>query len=78
MASLMPLIEVQARLPEILEHMLPGQKVFVTGADGHIMATLTKEPPPRAAPRQPGSAIGTLIIASDDDEHLKDFAEYMQ
>jgi hypothetical protein len=28
-------------------------------------------------PRQPGSAIGKLIIHADDDEHLKDFQEYM-
>ena len=28
-------------------------------------------------PRQPGSAIGKLIIHTDDDEHLADFAEYL-
>ena len=28
-------------------------------------------------PRQPGSAKGKLIILKDDDEHLKDFEEYM-
>lgn len=28
-------------------------------------------------PRQPGSAIGKLVIHADDDEHLNDFQEYM-
>ena len=27
--------------------------------------------------RQPGSAVGTLVIAADDQDHLKDFEEYM-
>lgn len=28
-------------------------------------------------PRQPGNCKGMLTIISDDDEHLKDFADYM-
>ena len=28
-------------------------------------------------PRVPGSAKGKIVIVSDDDEHLQDFAEYM-
>jgi len=28
-------------------------------------------------PRQPGNCKGMLTIGADDDEHLKDFAEYM-
>jgi hypothetical protein len=28
-------------------------------------------------PRQPGSAIGTLTILADDEEHLQDFQNYM-
>ncbi|ELS04602.1 Protein of unknown function (DUF2281) [Xenococcus sp. PCC 7305] len=27
--------------------------------------------------RQPGSAIGTIKILADDDEHLEDFRDYM-
>ena len=27
--------------------------------------------------RSPGSAVGILTVVQDDDEHLKDFAEYM-
>jgi acid phosphatase family membrane protein YuiD len=28
-------------------------------------------------PRQPGSAIGSLVILADDNEHLRDFEGYM-
>ncbi len=28
-------------------------------------------------PRVPGSAIGKLVILSEDEDHLQDFAEYM-
>lgn len=74
MSSFTSLAEVQARLPEMLDQMHPGEKRFVTGEDGHIIATIVKEPPPRTAPRQPGTAAGKLVIVAEDDEHLKDFA----
>jgi hypothetical protein len=34
-------------------------------------------PPVAGRPRQFGSGAGKLIILSEDDEHLKDFEEYM-
>jgi antitoxin (DNA-binding transcriptional repressor) of toxin-antitoxin stability system len=77
MTSFIPLTELQARLPEILEQMHLGEKLFVTGQEGHVVATFIKEPPPRTVPRQPGTAAGKLTIVAEDDEHLKDFAEYM-
>ncbi|MCI0461350.1 MAG: hypothetical protein L0Z62_30750 [Gemmataceae bacterium] len=78
MTSFIPLTELQARLPAILEQMHPGEKLFVTSPEGHIVATFKKEPPPRTAPRQPGSAARLLTIVADDEEHLQDFAEYME
>jgi hypothetical protein len=29
------------------------------------------------SPRRPGSAVGKLVILSDDEEHLEDFKDYM-
>jgi antitoxin (DNA-binding transcriptional repressor) of toxin-antitoxin stability system len=75
MSSFVSLTEVQTRLLDVLDQMLPGQKVFVTDAEGRIVASLVKEAPSRAAPRQPGTAAGRLVIVADDEEHLKDFAE---
>lgn len=37
---------------------------------------LTSAPTSRQ-PRQPGSARGKLTIITEDDEHLRDFQEYM-
>jgi len=78
MPAFIPLTEVQVRLSELLDQMHAGEQLLVTGPDGQILATLVKEPPPRTTPRQPGSAVGKLIIVADDDEHLKDFADYME
>lgn len=78
MSSFISLTEIQARLPEILDQMLPGQKLWVTDPEGNLVATLVKEPPPRTAPRQPGTAVGRLTVIAEDDQHLKDFAEYME
>lgn len=78
MTSFLPLTEAQARLPAVLDQMIPGQKLFVTGADGQIVATIIKEPPPRTTPRPvPGRCRGMLTILAEDDEHLADFADYM-
>lgn len=67
--------DVQARLPEILEKLAPGAEVVIT-RDGKPVAKLVSELPwgvPIA-----GRAKGMLIINAEDDEHLKDFAEYME
>ncbi|HOB76544.1 MAG TPA: hypothetical protein PKG54_18700 [Phycisphaerae bacterium] len=35
------------------------------------------EPKPPRKQRKPGSALGILTVIQEDDEHIKDFAEYM-
>ncbi|HEV3263067.1 MAG TPA: hypothetical protein VG013_39905 [Gemmataceae bacterium] len=78
MSSFIALADVQAQLSEILDRMHPGEQLFVTGSDGHILATFIKEAPPRTTPRQPGSAVGKLVILAEDDEHLQDFDDYLE
>jgi antitoxin (DNA-binding transcriptional repressor) of toxin-antitoxin stability system len=69
-----PLEEAQSRLAEIIEKLPPGEEVVIT-RDNHPVARLVAEKrPPR--PR-PGLGKGMVTIVSNDDEHLKDFAEYM-
>jgi antitoxin (DNA-binding transcriptional repressor) of toxin-antitoxin stability system len=67
--------DVQARLPEILDHLAPGQEVVIT-RDGKPVAKLVPDLP-RGVPIV-GRAKGMLIVHAEDDEHLKDFAEYME
>jgi antitoxin (DNA-binding transcriptional repressor) of toxin-antitoxin stability system len=73
----LPLAEVQAHLPELIERLRPGETVVIT-RDEKPIARLTVEGTPKRKPRQPGNCKGMLTIVADDDEHLKDFAEYME
>jgi prevent-host-death family protein len=67
--------DAQARLPELIDKLSKGEDVIIT-RNNRAVAQLV---PVQAAKPQPrfGSCKGMLTIVSDDDEHLKDFAEYM-
>lgn len=68
--------EAQAKLPELIAKLTPGEEVVIT-KDDQPVAKLIGEQPPLRQPRKPGSAKGKLIILAEDDEHLEDFKEYM-
>ena len=68
--------EAQARLPELIGHLTKGEELVITQNEQPI-ARLTLEPPQRRR-RKAGNCRGMLTIVADDDEHLRDFAEYMQ
>jgi antitoxin (DNA-binding transcriptional repressor) of toxin-antitoxin stability system len=68
--------EAQARLSELISGLSGGEEVAVTQG-GRVVARIVGE---RAEVRQrpgPGLGKGMLTVVADDDEHLKDFAEYM-
>lgn len=69
--------EAQTHLSEIIERLRPGEILVIT-RDDRPVARLQSEEESKRKPRKPGSAKGMLTIISDDDEHLKDFAEYME
>jgi antitoxin (DNA-binding transcriptional repressor) of toxin-antitoxin stability system len=64
--------DVQARLPEFLDRLADGEEVVIT-RDGRPVAALSL---PKGIPIA-GRCKGMLIIHAEDDEHLKDFADYM-
>ena len=66
--------EARARLDEIIAGLAPGGEVVIT-RDGNPVATLTADLP-KGVPII-GRGKGKLLEWIDDDEHLKDFAEYM-
>jgi antitoxin (DNA-binding transcriptional repressor) of toxin-antitoxin stability system len=68
--------EAHARLPELLAALAPGEELEITQGEWPV-GKLVRQPLRLSQPRQPGSAKGLLVIHEDDDEHLKDFAEYM-
>lgn len=66
--------DVQARLPELLKQLAPGEAVVITH-EGKTVARLLSEVP-KGVPVI-GRGKGMVASYTDDDEHLKDFAEYM-
>lgn len=69
--------EAQANLKELIHRMTPGDELVITENE-QVVAKLISEPPtkPRLR-RSPGLGKGMIKIVSEDDDHLKDFAEYM-
>ncbi len=68
--------EAEGKLSELIRRLGPGEEVVLTENDKPV-AKLIGQAPPARKPRQRGSAKGLLTIVVDDDEHLKDFADYM-
>jgi len=69
------LAEAQARLPEVIHSLSPGEEVAIIENDRTVAKLIG---PPVEQPRPiPGRGKGTLIIIAEDDEHLEDFKEYM-
>jgi len=68
--------EAQARLPDLIEHLAPGAELVITRNQQPIARLLAEENAARK-PRKAGNCKGMLTIVADDDEHLKDFEEYM-
>lgn len=67
--------EVQSRLPEMLRNLGAGNEVVIV-SEGKPVGRLVAPIPSKGVPI-PGRGKGKLVIHSDDDEHLQDFAEYM-
>jgi antitoxin (DNA-binding transcriptional repressor) of toxin-antitoxin stability system len=68
--------QAQAQLPQLIEQLRQGEELIITRNHKPVARLLAEERPKRK-PRQPGNCKGLLTIVADDDEHLKDFAEYM-
>jgi antitoxin (DNA-binding transcriptional repressor) of toxin-antitoxin stability system len=76
MLPTMSIEEVQATLPEIIKRLGPGEEVIITQDDQPVAKLVSLSKLARQSPKF-GSAKGMLIIHAEDDEHLKDFKEYM-
>jgi prevent-host-death family protein len=69
--------EAQAKLPELIDKLVPGEEVIITRNEQPV-AKLVGQQRPIRKPRRPGSAKGKLVILAEDDEHLQDFKDYME
>jgi antitoxin (DNA-binding transcriptional repressor) of toxin-antitoxin stability system len=67
--------EVQTELPRLLRELETNGEIVIV-SNGQPVARLVPPVLPKGVPI-PGRGKGKLVINVEDDEHLKDFAEYM-
>ena len=68
--------EAQARLKDLIHKLNPGQVLIITENEQPI-AKLISEPQKSQQRPGPGLCKGMITIIADDEDHLKDFEEYM-
>ena len=76
MSATVTIEEAQAHLVELISRLVSGEEIVITQNERPV-AKLVSQRAPIRQPRQPGSAKGKLIILAEDNDHLKDFEEYM-
>lgn len=76
MSTTITVEEAQAKLADLIHRLMPGEAVVIT-ENNEPVAKLVSEKPAVGNRPKPGLCKGMITIVADDDEHLKDFAEYM-
>lgn len=72
---ILTLEEAQARLPDLIQKLAPGNEVIITDKDlpvAKLVLPLPEKPQPI-----PGTGKGSIKILKEDSEHLADFEEYL-
>jgi antitoxin (DNA-binding transcriptional repressor) of toxin-antitoxin stability system len=68
----------QATLPDLIHKLTPGEDLVITENNQPVAKLVCETPKLKAGLRPPpGLGKGCITIIADDDEHLRDFAEYM-
>ena len=71
--------EAQSKLGQLIDGLSPGEELVITRDDRPIAQLVGLPDPPAEKPRPiAGRGRGKIIIVSEDDDHLKDFEEYMK
>jgi prevent-host-death family protein len=78
MSATLTVEETQINLKDLIDQVAAGQEIIITRNQQPVARVISEpsKPKPRLRP-PPGLGKGMMTIISDDDEHLKDFAEYM-
>jgi antitoxin (DNA-binding transcriptional repressor) of toxin-antitoxin stability system len=78
MSATMTIDEAQAKLKDLIHHLAPGEEVIITENQRPVGRLVGEPPRPKPGLRPPpGLGKGFITVLSDDDEHLKDFTEYV-
>lgn len=75
MSKTVQLEVAQATLSELVAGLTADDEVVIM--KDHIPVAKLVAPPRTPSPRVPGLCEGMITIVAEDDEHLKDFEEYM-
>lgn len=76
MSATISVEDAQANLKELIHQLSAGEEVVITENQRPI-AKLIGEQPTKRKPRQAGRCKGMITLLVEDNEHLKDFTEYM-
>ena len=76
MSMTVTLEDAQARLGELIDNLPTGEEVIIVKEHRPVARLVGERLPLRQRPA-PGLCQGMLTIIADDEDHLKDFAEYM-
>ena len=68
--------EVQSKLRDIIHGLGEGDEIVIVEGS-QTVARLLGPSPTRRRSRRPGSARGKLTVLTEDEQHLKDFGDYM-
>jgi antitoxin (DNA-binding transcriptional repressor) of toxin-antitoxin stability system len=78
MSATITIEEAQAKLKELIHQLAPGEEVVITENQQPVAKLVNQPPKPKPGLRPPpGLGKGNITVVSDDEEHLKDFEEYM-
>jgi prevent-host-death family protein len=76
MSATITVEEAQAKLTELIDRLSPGEEIVLT-QNQQPVAKLVGQLSSEWKPRVPGNCKGMITLAVEDDEHLKDFEDYM-
>ena len=76
MSTTITLEEAQSKLGELVRTLALGDEIVITQDQEPVAKLVGQRPSERKQPI-PGNCKGMITLAVEDDEHLKDFAEYM-
>lgn len=76
MQTIMAVEDIKLTLPELLDRLTPGEEIILTRNEQPVAKLVGEQSPKPRLRLPPGLGKGMITIVSDDDEHLKDFAEY--
>lgn len=78
MSTTIPIDEAQAKLKELIHQLAPGEELIITENEHPVAKLVGEQPkPPLTSRPGPGLCKGMILFHVEDDEHLKDFIEYM-